>query len=334
MATAKQIAANRRNAQKATGPRTAAGKAACRYNSIKHGLYATGEFIFDETPEHLAGLAAEYHEHYTPSNPEETLLVETLVASEWRLRRMRRVETHMWQAANLTVQFKNLVKGLIGGPDPCSSGDAFFTASLGFERHQRIVNSCERDFHRALKDLTERAHSLHTPQPEDSTTSSANLVPLSQNSQAPPTNPLATPGAPEIPETLPPESAPQTQHSAPSSAKLVPLSQNPQAPPTNPLATPGAPKTPEAPPPESAPQTQHSAPNSAKLVPLSQNPQAPPTNPLATPVAPKTPEALPPESASQTQHSAPSSAKLVPLSQNPHAAAPATAATAEAARNP
>jgi hypothetical protein len=153
MSTAKQIAANRRNAQKATGPRTAAGKAACRYNSIKHGLYATGQFIFDETPELLAELAAEYHEQYAPSDSEESLLIETLIASEWRLRRMRRMETHMWGAANLTVQFKNLVKGFIGGPDPCSPGDAFFTASLGFERHQRIVNSCERDYHRALQQL-------------------------------------------------------------------------------------------------------------------------------------------------------------------------------------
>jgi hypothetical protein len=98
MSTAKQIAANRRNAQKATGPRTTVGKAASRFNSLKHGLYATSQFIFDETAEDLAELAAEYHEHYTPADPEETVLVETLFASEWRLRRMRRVETHMWDA--------------------------------------------------------------------------------------------------------------------------------------------------------------------------------------------------------------------------------------------
>jgi hypothetical protein len=263
MSTAKQIAANRRNAQKATGPRTAAGKAASRYNSIKHGLYATGEFVFDETPEDLAELAAEYHERHTPSNPEEHLLVETLVASEWRLRRMRRVETHMWECANLTVQFKNLVKGIIGGPDPCSSGDAFFNASLAFERHQRIVNSCERDFHRALKDLTARARALSAPQPEDSAASSANLVPLSQKCDRPPgLSPADARGAgaadqvsppinedasrrgclPETPETFPLESASQTQHSAPSSAKLVPLSQNPQ--PSAPTAPKPAPSSP------------------------------------------------------------------------------------------
>jgi hypothetical protein len=55
----------------------------------------------------------------------------------------------------------------------------------GFERLQRIVNSCERDYYRSLKELVARVHGLRAPQPEDSTTSFANLVPLSQNSQPP-----------------------------------------------------------------------------------------------------------------------------------------------------
>lgn len=40
MATPAQIAANRRNALKSTGPRTAAGKARSRMNALKHGLRA------------------------------------------------------------------------------------------------------------------------------------------------------------------------------------------------------------------------------------------------------------------------------------------------------
>ena len=38
MATAKQIAANRRNAQRSTGPRTAAGRSVSSRNSLRHGL--------------------------------------------------------------------------------------------------------------------------------------------------------------------------------------------------------------------------------------------------------------------------------------------------------
>jgi len=37
MTSRKQIAANRRNARKSTGPRTARGKAIARLNGLKHG---------------------------------------------------------------------------------------------------------------------------------------------------------------------------------------------------------------------------------------------------------------------------------------------------------
>ena len=37
----KQVAANRRNAQKSTGPRTAAGRAVSKVNALKHGILST-----------------------------------------------------------------------------------------------------------------------------------------------------------------------------------------------------------------------------------------------------------------------------------------------------
>ena len=41
MASDRQIAANRRNSQRSTGPRTAVGKARVRRNALRHGLAAT-----------------------------------------------------------------------------------------------------------------------------------------------------------------------------------------------------------------------------------------------------------------------------------------------------
>jgi len=88
MATRKQIEANRRNAQKSTGPVTEAGKAASSLNAVKTGLYAESLIIPGENQEDLDALTAEYYTYYRPDNPDFRDLVDDLVASIWQLRRL------------------------------------------------------------------------------------------------------------------------------------------------------------------------------------------------------------------------------------------------------
>jgi hypothetical protein len=92
MPTSQQAAANRANSSNSSGHSATEGKAASRYNAAKHGIVAIHQIMFDESVEDLAELAAEYHEHHSPADPDQRLLVDTLIANEWRLRRMRRVE--------------------------------------------------------------------------------------------------------------------------------------------------------------------------------------------------------------------------------------------------
>jgi hypothetical protein len=199
MATPKQTAANRMNAQKSSGPRTTAGKAVSRFNALKHGIYAVHQIMFDEKPEDLAELAAEYHEHHNPADADQRFLVDTLVHNEWRLRRTRRVEAELWQTAYNTFVVKNIEVTLT-----CTSGDAFATDSSTFERLQRVVNSCERVYHRALKELERlqevaRAHGLRptepepepAAQPEQSKPPSPEMGSVRQN---PPVAPFTQPG--------------------------------------------------------------------------------------------------------------------------------------------
>lgn len=66
MATEKQIAANRRNAAKSTGPRTELGKARARMNALRHGLAVAlgnqavmSDVVLEELSDRLARIETE-----------------------------------------------------------------------------------------------------------------------------------------------------------------------------------------------------------------------------------------------------------------------------------
>jgi hypothetical protein len=215
MPTAKQTAPNRANSQESTAPPTTPGQAS-RYNAVKHGIVAVHQIMFDETAEDLAELAAEYHDHHSPADPDQRLLVDTLIHNEWRLRRMRRVEAVLWEHAADAFLTQH------PEAEACNSAHAFATNSGYFESLQRTVNACERNYHRALKELhrlkelVARGHALRTPQPEQSTTTSAKLASLRQNPQTPPS---AAPKPPPAPPTASPLAG---QHAAASPVKTPP----------------------------------------------------------------------------------------------------------------
>jgi hypothetical protein len=147
MATAKQVAASRANGQKSRGPITPEGKAKSRFNALKHGIDAKQQIMFAESAGDLAELAAEYHDLHCPANADERFLVDTLVNNEWRLRRLRCVEADLWQTA-VDAFLETRAE-----TESATSGQAFATSGPAFERLQRIVNSCERHYHRAMKEL-------------------------------------------------------------------------------------------------------------------------------------------------------------------------------------
>jgi len=147
MPTAKQSAASRANSQKSTGPRTTAGKAASRFNALKHGIDAKQQIMFNESADDLAELAAEYHELHAPADAVERFLVDTMINNEWRLRRLRSVEADLWRAAH-NLALEKLPEG-----ETADYGDAFTGSGPAFERLQRIINSCERHYRNAHKEL-------------------------------------------------------------------------------------------------------------------------------------------------------------------------------------
>src|SRR5438105_11925317 len=84
-----QLNANRENAQKSTGPRTDAGKARSRLNAFRHGI--TAKILVMTAEETLAykGFSRDLFKEWCPQGPTETLFVQTMVDTHWRLNNMR-----------------------------------------------------------------------------------------------------------------------------------------------------------------------------------------------------------------------------------------------------
>jgi hypothetical protein len=91
-----KLAANRRNAQRSTGPRTRSGKARSRTNAWRHGILASQTLIQDgegrEDAEAFNALLESLLKDLKPTGILERLLVERLVVTTWRLRRLLRYE--------------------------------------------------------------------------------------------------------------------------------------------------------------------------------------------------------------------------------------------------
>lgn len=92
-------AANRRNAQKSTGPITEAGKARSRLNALTHGLTADLPLVGPEADARRAERRAEWLALYAPRNGYEAWLVEELVGVSLKLGRVEVAESRSREVA-------------------------------------------------------------------------------------------------------------------------------------------------------------------------------------------------------------------------------------------
>ena len=100
MSTLRQIEANRRNAQKSTGPTSVTGKATSSMNALKTGIYGQSLVLPSEDFADLDQLIADFYHHHSPTSPDARGLVDDLIYCEWTLRRLRTAETQAWRYQN------------------------------------------------------------------------------------------------------------------------------------------------------------------------------------------------------------------------------------------
>ena len=85
-------AANRANAQRSTGPRTAAGRQAVRFNALKHGLAGRTAVLDEAEAAGFAALRAELAALHRPAGALEEEALSAIAEELWRMRRGAAVE--------------------------------------------------------------------------------------------------------------------------------------------------------------------------------------------------------------------------------------------------
>lgn len=92
MTSERQIAANRRNAQRSTGPRSPEGREISSRNSQRHGVLSQRVTTDVEENELYERMFNSFMDEYGPRSGTEILLVERLANLFWRERRLIQTE--------------------------------------------------------------------------------------------------------------------------------------------------------------------------------------------------------------------------------------------------
>jgi hypothetical protein len=145
MATSKQTDANRKNSALSTGPKTGPGKAIVAQNALKHGILSGEAILKGEDEASLIDLSERMWSELQPSGEVETLLVDRIVASAWRLKRLIRVEVGI---------FRREIDNVFG--ERGDVGLAFIRDGNGadaFSKLSRYESGIELGMYRALHEL-------------------------------------------------------------------------------------------------------------------------------------------------------------------------------------
>ncbi len=170
MATWRQIAANRRNAQKSTGPRSVAGKAASSANALVHGFTAARTLVLaDEDEAVFHALRQDVIADLDPLDVVQAALAQRIAILLWRLERASRLEAEIFEYGELRAQ-RSLERAQGEGEpgDPCGSDDDEMRAGAplaallvedeasarAFERLMRHESALQRALERTLREFT------------------------------------------------------------------------------------------------------------------------------------------------------------------------------------
>jgi hypothetical protein len=157
----RKLEANRRNAQRSTGPKTPEGKAKSSQNSVTHGIFVK-KFLNGAAPETVAeiqAVAAGIQEHYQPVGKLEEILVQKIVIETARYHRVLGFEQEF-----------------IGSP-------MYVVACL--DRMVRYTTSTSRALFRAIEELERIQAARKASESSDTSTIEESATPITQTKEDP-----------------------------------------------------------------------------------------------------------------------------------------------------
>src|SRR5579884_3214383 len=148
MVSEKRIEANRRNAQRSTGPRTPAGRARSSMNALRHGITGQVSIMNEEDRVAHDKFVQDLIAGLKPEGAVELQFASVIAEDFWRLQRIRAVENDMLALGN----FSDAADIDVDHPEVHASltrAQTFLDKSKDFERltlyEQRINRAIEKN---------------------------------------------------------------------------------------------------------------------------------------------------------------------------------------------
>ena len=165
--SSRKVEANRSNARKSTGPRTAAGKKRVSENATKHGFYSKHLLVQHpdggESRDEYDDFEADVVEYFQPVGWLEKNWVEKIAVWSWRLRRIIRSESgqiaralaehsyDLQQSRWANAEESGSISAII--PEMAAMTDHLFFTSEGREIQLRLEAMINRELNHAFAEL-------------------------------------------------------------------------------------------------------------------------------------------------------------------------------------
>lgn len=205
--------AARQNGARSNGPKSQEGRVASARNSLKHGLTSNKLYVLDnENPEEYQAVLGACIQAFCPKTDLEMELVEEMAGARWRLRRVRSIETEIFNT-KMHDQIEFFAGKDLKPTAAQRRAHAFSTLgnhTMSLAQLARYESRLQRTYERAVDNLKKlRALS----EAEENTRQEQQLAEVPNEPGAPPVHRPATPCIIEIkPRIQPSEQVPDSPH--------------------------------------------------------------------------------------------------------------------------